>query len=423
MGLMQDQAMKVVEAMSAIAAKSPKERLKQAARLQAVGGAMGFGGEAAQAAGIMRRGFNKEGDREQFAELQQTMQQSMGKFMGQSLQHEMMGAQLLQSTQMEDLLGPKSAFADLNTEQFKATKRAEKLHRERNRVAGATLGIIQGIYALMGGPLLKILGGILGGIGVLGAGKFLSSAITGALSGTGLMGTLLKSLLGFGIVGIVVAAVAGAFAWDEANTNPGDRSAWDKVMRFIGAEDENDAAGFAAAKERADVVAEHAKVQSEAILKQWGGRVEKMTAEGRKRTGGTFSLHGAGAEEIAIGNDKTMHAGGYAKLDKFDKTKHDVAARLTAMQKEVSARETASMKMRNDGQIADAKAAEDVTTEMKAAVKQLEQLNRNIKDPDSAVLNEIKTGNEEAKTAAEKALDAAKKSNTSIIWARTAPAA
>ena len=244
MGLMQEESMKVVEAMSAIAAKSPKERLKQAARLQAVGGALGFGAEAGEAASIMRRGFNQEGDRERFAMLQQGMQKQLGSFMGQGLPQEMMASQMLAATKLEDVLGPKSAFSSLNTKQFKATENIEQLNETRNQMLGSMLSWFQRIDSFFNGPLykvfsniVKILAGIAAGLGVGALAKNLMGGITSAVTGGGgmaLLGKILKTALKFivggGIIATIVAATAGAaFAYNEANTPPEEKTWWESM--------------------------------------------------------------------------------------------------------------------------------------------------------------------------------------------------
>ncbi len=226
MGLLQEQAMKVVEAMSAIGAKSPKERMKQAARLQAVGGAMGFGAESALAADIMRRGFKREGDRERFAELQRTMQQATGEFMGQGLGQEMMAMQMLQKTGLEDVLGPKSAFASLNNQQFQATKAIEDLNRERNEIAGRSLATLQTINTLMGSSLMPLLDSAIKLLGVIAAGKLLKGTAGGLLGGIttkaaggGLMrGILMGAVRLLGPAGII-ASIVGLVASSTANAS------------------------------------------------------------------------------------------------------------------------------------------------------------------------------------------------------------
>ncbi len=73
-GLMQDQAMKVIDTFKQIGLMNPKDRWKKAAQLQAAGGALGVGREASELAMLQRRRFSQAGDMERAAELSKVMQ-------------------------------------------------------------------------------------------------------------------------------------------------------------------------------------------------------------------------------------------------------------------------------------------------------------------------------------------------------------
>lgn len=209
-GLMQEQAMKVVEAMAAIGAKSPKERLKEAAKLQAVGGALGFGQAATEMADIMRRGMRGEGDMERFAELQKEAQATVGEKMGSGFASELYTSQLLQTTQMEELLGPKSQFADLNTEQNMATQSIEQYSKKGVETLGFIQGTLNRIFNLISGPLAVLLTGIAGSLAASKAAGSVSDMF-GNMTGGGGMGGIVKKMLpvltGVGLVGTLVAAI------------------------------------------------------------------------------------------------------------------------------------------------------------------------------------------------------------------------
>ena len=234
MGLMKEQTMKVVEAMSALAAKSPRERLKQAARLQAVGGALGFGAEAARAAQAIRTGKTETPE---FAKDMQAMQKQLGQFMGQGLPQELMATQILQTTQLQDLLGPKSAFSDLNKEQFQATERIGELMEKRNEQGSKMLAWMQRFSAFMQGPIMKTLTGIWNIIGDLAVGLIGGAIVTSMLkqmagltagaAGKGLlMGVIRGALKFFGPVGIAAAlglAIVGIVKTAMAATSDEER--------------------------------------------------------------------------------------------------------------------------------------------------------------------------------------------------------
>lgn len=180
-GLLQEQAMAVVEAMAEIGGMKAKDRIKQAAKLQAVGGAMGFGGEASEAATIMRRNFTQDGDRERFAQLQSTMQERTGSFMSQGLPFEMMAQTMIEKTGLESMLGENSKFATLNTEQTMRLGNIEDVMHTNNELYGSGVALADQTLNFIQSPLFKLIGAISATVG-----SILAAIVTGKVMGRAL---------------------------------------------------------------------------------------------------------------------------------------------------------------------------------------------------------------------------------------------
>lgn len=221
-GLSQEAAMRATEAMAALGAESPKERLKKAAKLQAIGGALGFGPEAGRAAEMIRK---RQTATPEFAELMKTMEKRTGAIMGQGLPQEMMVSQMLQTTGLENLLGPKSAFADLNTRQYDAITNLGDAATKRNEQLGDVVAGMQQLNQFFTGPWGKMMGSIASGVGVIaslmlgkGALKGLANMGGGKSLFTKSMGEMKEWFKGaskFGkIAGGALVASALAGAWE-----------------------------------------------------------------------------------------------------------------------------------------------------------------------------------------------------------------
>lgn len=430
MGLMQEQAMKVVEAMSAIAGKSPKERLKEAAKLQAVGGALGFGAEAGQAAEIMRRGFRQEGDRERFAELQQTMQKGMGEFMGQGLPQEMMAMQMLQTTGMEDLLGPKSAFNALNTEQNMATQGVEKLMDKRVEQGAQVIGWLQRIQSALGGPIMKALGAIgpiLGGLVASLAGGGMLKKLAGSLLGGG--GSAAASKVGKGLLvntlklgarmipGLGLVTLLGGFAWDYFKKKEKEK---EKELGKTGMSKELDAARESYIKEAAETASVELG-KSKGLLE---GYVKGLNLDPK-----SFTMGGSDAGPLGDKNaiKKLAIAGETMTEKEFMAKPFEKRMELKlqhAIQEIEKAQEVAALKahtLKGD----EKKLAEENKKFMEQQLEALQTLLTKI-DPETPIetLNQLKKNNADQAAQHKEKMDQDDKNakNVKIQWAR-APAA
>jgi hypothetical protein len=163
-GLLHEQAMKVVETLAAIGAKSPRERMREAAKMQAVMGAMGMGDVGAEAAELYRRGLRGEGEAERFAELMKQAQTGIGEVMGRDFASEMLTAQIIESAGLGQLLGPQSDFADLNVRQ---TVGIDNFHDSYKKLGGEANAWLERIFhinsvgtSFLTGPMGQMLGQI-----------------------------------------------------------------------------------------------------------------------------------------------------------------------------------------------------------------------------------------------------------------------
>ncbi|WP_372743103.1 hypothetical protein [Neptunomonas sp.] len=216
-GLTHEQATKMLEVFAEIGAKSPRERLKEAAKLQAVMGAMGMGGAGAEAAGLLRGGMRGEGEAERFAEIMRQTNIAAGEMMGQGFAQEMMMTQMIETAGVGQYLGPGSEFAAFNIRQgaqidkaYLEAQEQTKLGGKRNEILEKILTSNDMIASAVTGPIGQTLGAILttlgalqlagaGGLGGLlgggGKGAGLRRMITGGGKGAGfLKGGLMRGL-------------------------------------------------------------------------------------------------------------------------------------------------------------------------------------------------------------------------------------
>ncbi len=429
MGLMQDQALKVVEAMSAIAAKSPRERLKQAAKLQAVGGALGFGAEAGEAAQIMRRGFRGEGDRERFAALQQTMQKGMGDFMSQGLPQEMMAMQLLQTTKLEDLLGPKSAFKDLNTEQFQATKNVEKLMKKRVEQGGQMVALMQGIKAFFSGPIAGMISGIGATLGLIVGGKWLQGAIGGALSGgnmgksivTRALGMVMRFLGPVGIIGSVVAAV-GVHMKKKMDVGKGpehevEAGISDRILSWFGVErDKAEVAREKAVKEYIQAAAEQTQIvlsKGAQELKDLLPNLSKDFKKGELRRG-RRTVRVINKE----GEEQRVSLSAFQGYGEGRRTRLETRTKVDEIQKAIAMKELEAETLKLNNQKEEAEKREEEIKLMTDVMMQFKDMLGKLENPNYKPVTDVLEKNEaEQKKRDEEALNASKK-NVKILWTR-----
>lgn len=202
-GMTLEQAQKMTEVFAQIGAKSPKERLKEAAKLQAVAGALGMGGIGAEAAALIRGGMRGRGEKERFAELSKSLSSGMSGMMASGLAGEMQAFALQEATGLQDYFsGP---FADQELQRTKAlTDEAVKTRMQVKSiddnlrkmivtadiltaagqnplfksVAGIATGV-EGIYNLMKSGAIGKVGMTMAGAGARAAGALGTAAMWG----------------------------------------------------------------------------------------------------------------------------------------------------------------------------------------------------------------------------------------------------
>jgi len=394
-GLAQEQAMKVVEAMAQIGAQSPKERMKQAAKMQAVGGALGFGAEAAEAAKLMRRGFRQEGDKARFADLQKVMQKATGQFMNQGFGQEMMASQMIEATGIGQLLGPESAFQALNTEQTMAIKDVGAVTRESNTIAGSALATQQSMEKLLEGPVIEGLRGAKraaeGIYDLMVAGALMKGGFMDEGKGKGKLGrfTKLRSAAGLGsAASLAGAAYAG---WeigtmiDEtwAEQAPDSHKAMQKgvgglVADVVGIFNED----IAKLNEKEEIRhAGHMEMMKGGEVNKYSKDYGKLTKEQRNDT---WLAIAKSTEDLKKSQDE------YRKSDSDDREQ-----RMINLEKEIQINE--------------------------ALLQKLEEIDNGIKEGNKKVTEKLEEGNKDRQENHKDSMD--KKDNAvNVTWARTEPA-
>lgn len=311
-GLEYDKAQDVISAFETIGGQGPKDRLKQAHRLRAMGASVGMGAESEELARLMERGFSEKGDKERAvilgAQIEKAIKAQMGPIGGAG-EYSMQAR--LDATQMDKVFGPKGMLAGLIINEARAITDEEakaKLDREQKRKdgevisntligvtdqiksgvevlalpLGAAVGLLSSIKTLIEtGMAGSFLGGSGLGTGGGGAGKFgLAGKVIG---GVGAAGMVLKDLYdvtqedaGYDDVGGIIGGIAGGVL---GSVIPGVGTAIGAgIGNYVGAEignwfDTNADTKFGdltgrsekAIKEREDAAAKYRKERDEAI--------------------------------------------------------------------------------------------------------------------------------------------------------------
>lgn len=231
-GLTHEQAQKVLDTFTAIGAKSPKERLKEAAKLQAVMGVVGMGGQqAARAAELIR---TRQTGTPEFAELMKQTQQAIGGITQQGLPQEMMISQMLESTGLAQTLGPTGSLVALGTQQGAAIDLQTANQNRQINLLESQLGIGSNMLSTMITGFQKITTLLGSGITIALTGlaafflrgtfartlsqtmlPMLSNKITGGLTGASKM----KVGAGGGIAGGILAGGASLMMGGDAGAS------------------------------------------------------------------------------------------------------------------------------------------------------------------------------------------------------------
>ncbi len=283
MGMTTKQAIEATKALNKLSGQGPLERFKQAAKLRAMGGAMGVAG-GDEASRILIKGQRASADEKQelqkyLSNLSNTMSESQ---MG-SIGGEIFAATLADKLGLQELIGPTSPFNTRLVEGTKYEQDSLKLLGENNKdLKKIVIFFDRVIDALTKNPLLMIITGAIGGIfGILkgkafasllgGAAKSLAGGAGGLLRGAAAMGGGALAAKGALVAGAAGAAGAAAYFGTRAlleNTEAGNKfevGLGGLVDKIMGKASMNDA--IMAAKSRADF---------EKISKEYGVSMESL---------------------------------------------------------------------------------------------------------------------------------------------------
>jgi hypothetical protein len=227
MGMTEQQAKAVNKTLAKMAGQGPIDRIKQAAKMRAMGGAMGVAG-ADEAARIHIKGQRAtEAEKETLRQFASNMSNKMSESQTGSMGGEIFAATLSDKLGMTQLLGPGS---DFNTRQAKALEIDEKSLSLQEKMfklveqgiegfdmlkAGASNPVVQSIASL-GALLTNLIGsGVAGIISAIVANKLMGGgggvpSGGGGGGGRGGMGRLLSGT-GAKVLGTVGAVGMGAY--------------------------------------------------------------------------------------------------------------------------------------------------------------------------------------------------------------------
>jgi hypothetical protein len=229
MGMNTEQAKRAAAALDQMAGKGPKERLKAAAKMQMMMGAMGIGG-GAETAALMRKRVRTGPEDKKLAETMAKVNAKVSETQQQSLSGDFFATAMIQKTGMEGLIGPGSPF-EKNLTAMSSTGAETALNTktmaEEYPKTTAMVGNIQKIISNFAvNPLLTA---ILAGVSFIGATVFKMSLSMGVGSlgmGKGVMGkikgvgkVLGKAFVGFSVLGGVLSTLSETTAETAKNAN------------------------------------------------------------------------------------------------------------------------------------------------------------------------------------------------------------
>lgn len=237
MGMNTEQAKRASAALDQMAGKGPKERLKQAAKMQMMMGAMGVAG-GGRAAELMRKRVRTGQEDKELAGIMATVNTKVAETQQRSLSGDFFASAMIQKTGMEGLMGPGSPFEKNLTDMAAKgtiTALSTKTMAEEYPKTTVLVGNIQKIISNFAvNPLLT---GILAGVSFIGAtvlqirmgmGMGMGGGLTDLVSGKrgGKLGMLKgiakgvgKFALGLGIAGGILQTFSETTAQTAKNAN------------------------------------------------------------------------------------------------------------------------------------------------------------------------------------------------------------
>lgn len=250
-GLLEPEAQAVVQTFAQIGAQGPKERLKQAAQLQAVGGALGLGRETAQLAAYIRSGDTNNPEAIKLAHIiQQRAQQQYANAKAKGIGAELQQYALTNNLPgVQQILGQRGPIANLGTregvksppppvlteEQAKDKAKDDARRKTAVKTVVTISDQIKGVQVILGviattlalptftGLLKKMFTGGLGKFGsLLGGGAAAEGAAGGAVSVGGIaaaassVGTLAAvGLTSYGITRLLTDTIPKMLGADQ----------------------------------------------------------------------------------------------------------------------------------------------------------------------------------------------------------------
>ncbi len=117
-GLLDDEAKSVLQTFQSMGVMSPRERLRQAYRIQAFAGMMGIGQVGAEAAQLLIRGLRTPEEQQRFAELTRQITEQTAALGQQGFGTELVLRSVLERMDLDRYFGPQGEFSKLATRQL-----------------------------------------------------------------------------------------------------------------------------------------------------------------------------------------------------------------------------------------------------------------------------------------------------------------
>lgn len=224
MGMTTKQAIEATKALNKLTSAGPLDRFKQAAKLRAMGGAMGVAGGAEASQILMKGARATEDERRQLQDYLSQLSGAQSAAATGTIGGEIFATSLADKLGLQELLGASSPFNVRGADALKVNEDAAKALNEINPKVAEGVDWVQRIFAFLDkNPLLQMGMGAIGAlVGFFTGGAFgalLGSVLRGGIPGVGGLKGAAGKLGGAARMAGGAAAVAGAgyAGWEAGN--------------------------------------------------------------------------------------------------------------------------------------------------------------------------------------------------------------
>lgn len=265
-GMLHEEALGAIDALNKMSGTmDPKDRLKQAGRLQAYAGTLGMGAEGAEAAAIQRKGARaSEGEKVRYAEIVSEINKRSAEQMQGGLGQELAHSTMIQKAGLDQIIGPMSAFRSVVTREGMkidttgpgglATIAAEM--EGMSDAAGLAMATADAALAFTKGPMYAAVLSIGGGIWAMVGQNAMNQTVGGLTQNMGRVAGIAGKVIG----GLGGAAAVGTIAYGATSLLMEQFGLNEKLSNLLGFSDAPDAIEGSVINEDALILRELQKI-------------------------------------------------------------------------------------------------------------------------------------------------------------------